>query len=89
MLGMSYEQFLNMPFNFLMYAINGYNKEKELLYQQQWEMTRWLGFATHCAPRKKQIKPTDFIKFPWEIDEEKERTKSMIEILRAEDPKWG
>lgn len=66
-----------------------YNAQKGLFEkwdvesQGEWERTRWLACVTINPHVKKNLKPTDLTKFPWE-KKKNEKTKEEIEKIRAE-----
>lgn len=47
-------------------ALNGYFNQ----YKNNWEQTRLIAYITASCYASKQLKPTDIIKFSWDIDEE-------------------
>ena len=67
-------------------ACEGYNNKREAIYQTSWEQARWVATViVNVNSAKKQYKPTDLMKFPWEgaVDHTDE-----LEILK-ERRKWA
>ena len=63
-----------LPIDYILYEIT--DKEIDYItnqyqynYQEEWEKTRWLGYIFASTMTDKLKKPSDLIKFEWEIEE--------------------
>jgi len=75
------EYFLNEMDNKELDAItNAY----DLRYKEDYEKIRWSAFVFACTQTNKLKEPKDLIKFSWEEEETKERTKEEIEKVKQD-----
>jgi len=71
--------------------IQGYDDREQQKYQQEWERVRWLACMSIIphAKQGKRIKPTDLVKFPWEVEDakapSKEKIKAMLDRINKRD----
>tara|TARA_R100000278_G_C5472470_1_gene164981 strand:+ start:917 stop:1213 length:297 start_codon:yes stop_codon:yes gene_type:complete len=77
------DQLYDMTPSMFYNAQHGMWEKWELESQGEWERTRWLACVIINPHVKKNLKPTDLTKFPWEM-KKKEKTKEQFEQIRAE-----
>jgi len=67
-------------------ACEGYNKKSEYGFQTSWERARWIATViVNVNSTKKQFKPSELMKFPWEGKEADIKTE--IDLIK-ERRKW-
>lgn len=65
------------------YEISWLLNSANLTYKNEWEMMRYSTYVNAQMNSTKKIKPTDIIKFSWDVEQEKKDTSiSKVDIER-------
>ncbi|WP_019539799.1 hypothetical protein [Proteiniphilum acetatigenes] len=68
-----------MEFYEIPVIVEGINRK----YKESWEQTRFISYITAQVNSSKQLKPTDILKFAWDVDtKETYISKDDIERLK-------
>lgn len=75
------EQFNDSTPAYFMLRLQGMRAQQTQQYRNEWERTRWLAMFILMPHSKKRVKPTDLVKFPWEVAET--NAEAVINHLEA------
>lgn len=67
-----------------MYELHVIMDNLDYSVRNEWEMVRTLSLAEYQCHSKKRLKPTDVLKFPWELTKHEKPIKEPEELLSKE-----
>lgn len=82
-LGFNVQELYDLTPSMFYNAQSGLFEKWDLEGQNEWERTRWLACVMINPHVKKNLKPTDLTKFPWE-KKRKSKNKKEFEKIQAE-----
>lgn len=88
---MTREEFWTATPNEFNLRLEGWREQQEAQSRERWEQTRHLAYLSLLPhlDRKKRLKITDVLAFPWDEKPKPPSQSEQLETLRQAKEKWG